>query len=150
MEEEPRLNGLSPYGKNQLLDAGWWGKLVGMTGFAFSGILALIAVLVMSGGPTINAILKPTSTGSEVDNKQFIFYGLIYLLLAAFYFLMSWWVFRFGSEVRHGLLQNNEEEIDSSFNNLKNYLQALGILTLLGLGVTAIAVLGTLTLVYFG
>ena len=149
MEEEPRLNGLSPYSKNQLLDASWWGRLVGIAGFVFSGILALVALMVMSGGSTINAILKPTSTGNEVDNKQFIFYGLIYLLLAGFYFLMSWWVFRFGSEIRHGLLQNKNEEIDSSFNNLKNYFQALGIMTLLGLGVTAIAVLGMLTLVYF-
>ncbi len=147
--EQESLEGLSPSSKNQLHDAGWWAKVVGIVGFISSGIMAIASIFIMIGGPFLDTLLQQGKDEESPLGNTGIFMGLIYLFMAAFYFFMSWWVFRFGSEIRFGLKSNSTEAVDSSFHNLKNYFQAFGILMLLCVGILLIGVFTILAVSFF-
>ena len=51
---------------------------------------------------------------------DFCICGVLYLFMAAVYFLISWWSYKFGVEVAIGLRENNYEALESASANLKS------------------------------
>lgn len=141
---------LSAYSKNQLVGASAWARILGITGFVFAGLLACLALFVMSGGMgSIMGANMPEGAATPMLGKSGMIIGLLYLLIAGIYFLMSWWTYRFGTEIRTGIMQNDPEEVGSALNNLKNYFQAYGILTMIGVGIMFLSLLSVLMVGFF-
>ena len=141
---------LSAYSKNQLIGASAWARILGIIGFVFAGLLVCLALFVMSGGMgSIMGANMPEGATTQMLGKSGMVVGLLYLLIAGIYFLMSWWTYRFGTEIKKGIMQNDPEEVGSSFHNLKNYFQAYGILTMIGVGIMFLSLLSVLMIGFF-
>ncbi len=138
---------LSPLAKNQLFGAGRWAKTVGILGFIFSGFIAFVAVFMFMGGGMLKQAIQSQEGMGAVPGGGFAFVGVLYLFMAAVYFLISWWSYKFGVEVAIGLRENNYEALESASANLKNYFQAYGILFILGL---AMGIFGLMVMLVAG
>jgi len=151
MDQENNPELLTPESKNHLTSAGTWARLLGILGFVFTGFILIMALFMIFGGSFLSEFMASTG-GEEMPEGMGgvgAFAGLLYLVIGAIYFLISWWIYRFGNEVKYGLTTNSPEHLTSAFNNLKNYFQAFGILSLLGVCFMLMGVLGILLVGFF-
>lgn len=151
MEQDTQTELLNNDSKNHLASAGTWARLLGILGFIFTAFILFAALMMLFGGSYLDRLL------SESSNEEFpgvagglgTFTGLLYLVIGGIYFLISWWTFRFGNEIREGLMTHSPEHVAAAFNNLKNYFQAYGVLTLVAVGFMMLSVLGVMLIGFF-
>jgi hypothetical protein len=151
MDQDTITELLTPESKNHLSSAGTWARLLGVLGFVLTGFIVVMALVMILGGSFFTDFMA--STGGE-DLPEGMgsagtFAGLLYLVIGAIYFLISWWIYRFGNEIKYGLTTSSPEHLTSAFNNLKNYFQAFGILSLIGVCFMLIGILGVLLIGFF-
>lgn len=151
MDQEPLAELLTPESKNHLSTAGTWAKLLGVLGFVFTGFIVLMALMLILGGSFLNEFMANSDQAEMPAGMAGMgtFAGLLYLVIGAIYFLISWWTYRFGNEIKYGLTTSSPEHLASAFNNLKNYFQAFGILTLIAVCFMLIGILGVLMVGFF-
>lgn len=151
MDQETGQELITPESKNHLSTAGTWAKLLGIAGFIVTGFIILMALAMIMGGSFMTSMMA--SASAEELPAEFAgmgaFVGMLYLVIGAIYFLLSWWTYRFGTEIKYGLTSSSPEHLQSAFNNLKNYFQAFGILSLIALGFMMLGVLGVLLVGFF-
>ena len=151
MEQDTPTELLNNDSKNHLASAGTWARLLGILGFIFTAFILIAALVMIFASSSLDRIL------AESSNEEFpgvtgglgIFTGLLYLVIGGIYFLISWWTFRFGNEIREGLMTHSPEHVAAAFNNLKNYFQAYGVLTLVAVGFMMLSVLGVMLIGFF-
>ncbi len=151
MEQDTPTELLNNNSKNHLASAGTWARLLGILGFIFTAFILIAALVMIFASSSLDRIL------AESSNEEFpgvtgglgIFTGLLYLVIGGIYFLISWWTFRFGNEIREGLMTHSPEHVAAAFNNLKNYFQAYGVLTLVAVGFMMLSVLGVMLIGFF-
>ncbi|HNR07554.1 MAG TPA: hypothetical protein PKM27_09585 [Saprospiraceae bacterium] len=151
MEQDTPTELLNHDSKNHLATAGTWARLLGILGFIFTAFIFLAALMMLLGGSYLNQFLAESS-GEEFPGMARglgTFTGLLYLVIGGIYFLISWWTFRFGNEIREGLMTHSPEHMAAAFNNLKNYFQAYGVLTLVAVGFMLLSVLGVMLVGFF-
>lgn len=151
MEQDTPTELLNNDSKSHLASAGTWARLLGILGFIFTAFILIAALVMIFASSSLDRIL------AESSNEEFpgvtgglgIFTGLLYLVIGGIYFLISWWTFRFGNEIREGLMTHSPEHVAAAFNNLKNYFQAYGVLTLVAVGFMLLSVLGVMLIGFF-
>lgn len=102
-----------------------WANFLSIVGFVLSVILAI-------AGLFMGVFLG--STSSTYGNSSFIgagFAAVFYLIIAALYFVMSLFLYRFASKMKMALYTNDQETLNNSFLNLKNLYKMMGILTII-------------------
>ena len=151
MEQDTTTELLNNDSKNHLASAGTWARLLGILGFIFTAFILIAALMMLFAGSYLVRILAGSS------NEEFpgmtgglgTFTGLLYLVIGGIYFLISLWTFRFGNEIREGLKTHSQEHVAAAFNNLKNYFQAYGVLTLVAVGFMMLSILGVMLIGFF-
>jgi len=106
---------------SHLKESGKWAKFLGITGFIFSCLFALVAVF----GDNTSAALSLGVYGLAY------LVTVVYLLLAIVSFVFSLFVYRFGVHIKVALENNNQEKLISAFGNLKLFFRMSGIITIL-------------------
>jgi hypothetical protein len=151
MEQDTPTELLNHDSKNHLATAGTWARLLGILGFIFTAFIFLAALMMLLGGSYLNRFLAESSSEEFPGMARGLgtFTGLLYLVIGGIYFLISWWTFRFGNEIREGLMTHSPEHVAAAFNNLKNYFQAYGVLTLVAVGFMLLSVLGVMLIGFF-
>lgn len=151
MDQDPVVELLSPESKNHLSSAGTWARLLGILGFIFTSFILIMALVMMLGGSFFTDLMARSGENEMPEGMSGLgtFAGMLYLVIGAIYFLISWWTFRFGTEIKYGLTANSPEHLTSAFNNLKNYFQAYGILSLIAVCFMLMGVLGILMVGFF-
>jgi len=151
MDQDPIVELLTPESKNHLSSAGTWAKLMGILGFVFTAFIFIMALVMILGGNFLGNFMARDSEVEMPDGLAGMgaFAGLLYLVIGAIYFLISWWTYRFGNEIKYGLTTHSPEHLTSAFNNLKNYFQAYGILSLIAICFMLIGILGILVAGFF-
>ena len=71
---------------------------------------------------------------------------MIYILLAGVYFVPITYLYRFSTQVKQAVENNNEEEYTTAFQNLKSLFKFLGIFTIVMLALYAVALVVALPL----
>lgn len=118
-----------------LAETAKWGNFLSILGFIFSGIIAIAALF---AGSLLG------SMGSAFGNTSAIgagFVTVIYLLIAALYFFMSLYLYRFSTKMKAALYTNDQDSLNNSFLNLKSLYRMMGILTIIYLGFLALALI---------
>jgi len=110
-----------------LQEASRWAKFLAIVGFVFCGILAIVALF---AGSLLGSIMD--RFGSPASGfLGSAFFTIIYLGFALLYFFPCLYLYRFGSRAQLALKNNDNEQMTSSFRNLRSCFRFLGILTII-------------------
>jgi len=117
-----------------LAETAKWANFLAIVGFVLSGILALVALF---AGTFVSTMSRGFGNSSSMIGAGFVTF--LYLIIAAVYFFMSLFLYRFASKMKLALNSNDQENLNNSFMNLKNLYRMMGILTIIYLCFIALA-----------
>ena len=128
-----------------LKETAMWGRFLGILGFIYSGIISVLAVF--SGFFFEKLIPKTELNKAALIGGVFI--GVFYFFIAVVVFFMSMYLFKFGNKAQVALKNNDQESLVESLKNLRLYFRFIGVITLISLIFTALAVVGILVAAAF-
>ncbi|MCL8007504.1 DUF5362 family protein [Gelidibacter japonicus] len=108
-----------------LKETSTWTYFLSILGFIGIGLMILgglffsLALNLMPGG-------NPYA-GLGVDMSYF---GMIYVVIALFYFFPVLYLFNFSRKMKSALSSNNNDELTAAFSNLKSHYKFIGIFTI--------------------
>ena len=108
-----------------LKETSTWTYFLSILGFIGIGLMILgglffsLAMNLIPGG-------NPYA-GLGVDMSYF---GMIYVVIALFYFFPVLYLFNFSRKMKSALNSNNNDELTSAFSNLKSHYKFIGIFTI--------------------
>ena len=103
-----------------------WGRFLGGLGFVVSSLLVLFAFI---AGSLMGSMYKfGGETGDALGDG---FYTTLFLITAAFIFLPSFFLFRFGARARAALISRDQLRMNAALKNLKWFISFFGIMTVL-------------------
>jgi Family of unknown function (DUF5362) len=121
-------DGLTSEEKNYLFTAAKWSKFLGIVGFIFTGLILVASIFVLSIGSSISGLESSSGMGvGSMFGMMGAFMGVIYIALAALYFFMSLYLYRFGTKMQAGLESSLTDNRTLGFKNLKSYFKLMGI-----------------------
>ena len=142
MEQMPHSSlfslSIDPTTKAHLSEAAKWARflaIVGMIGFALTVVILAFAMIASTTG-SFDENYGPYGMGAYGFG---VFAG--YMIIAAvLYFFPLLFTLRFANKMRSALNANDQQALNTSFQNLKICFRYIGILTIIFLAVVAIAV----------
>jgi uncharacterized membrane protein len=131
---------IDPVTKAHLHETARWAKFLAIIGFIF---LALMLI----GGIFMIATMSAVTGGFEGGNQGFGmfagygvgFFAIFYIIIALIVFFPLIFMLRFANRMKAALVNNDQQQLNTSFQNLKAYFRFWGIVTIIGLAFYAIA-----------
>lgn len=130
---------LNAQAKYFLHTAGRWATFLGIMGFIGTGIILLCAIFVGALLSLISrfnpaAMAMPSNPGMP-EASSFIgaasgFISFFYVLIALFYFFVSYYLYRFGTGIKKSTMFNDADGTTKSFEYLKSHFKLIGITTI--------------------
>ena len=122
--------------KGHLKETATWAKFLAVVGFAYSVLITFAAIW-------MGSLLTRTSGRYSGSSERMIAggsVGLIYLVFAVIVFLMSMYLFRFAKKTQAALQANDQFTLTEAFKNQKVFFRFAGIITVVSLILTILAV----------
>jgi hypothetical protein len=113
-----------------------WANFLSIVGFILSCIIAIFALF---AGTMLGSLSRGFGSRGSMVGAGFI--TIVYLIVAAVYFFMSLFLYRFASKMKVALYSSDQDSLNSSFMNLKNLYKMMGIITIIYLGFLALALI---------
>ncbi len=140
------LFGLSiePVTKMHLSETAKWARFLAIMGFIGMGLIVIVFIFAgvffgaMSSSVPVNRELR-TTTGLAAS-MQFIFL----ILMVVLYFFPTLFLFRFATRMKAALAADDQEALNTSFQNLKKLFRFIGILTIIFISLYAIVIFAAL------
>jgi uncharacterized membrane protein len=131
--------GIEPATKAHLSEAARWAKFLAIVGFVLIGLLVVVAIFFGS----VFSFVSSRSGGSDFQRAGYEgivggFVMFMYIIVAAIYFFPCLFLFRFSVKMKTALAANDQETLNTSFQNLKKMFRFVGILTIIGLALFAL------------
>ena len=149
-DQNTSLFGLTvdPTSKSHLFDAARWAKFLAIVGFI---MCAMTVIFGFSAGSFYSQMYSSRYEGfdanAKVDTKALgVMLGVIYTVFAVVAFFPYLFLFQFASKMKSALLSNDQDTLNSSFQNLKKTFRYVGVLTIIGLSFFVVFILMTLAL----
>ena len=141
-QQQESLFGLSidPHSRMHLAETAKWTRFLAIAGFVFIGLMILYGI-VMS--VVVSKITPRYSSEFESPYSSTIGFVLIIytIIFGVIYFFPCLFTLRFSNYMKEALNTNDQEKLNSAFQNLKIAARYLGILTIIGLALFAIVIL---------
>ncbi len=121
-----------------------WTKFLSIMGFigaALMGIFGLVFTVGMSTVSMFASSVFPAPFGALM--------GVFYILIAVFYFISSLYLYRFGENVKSGVLFKDAFKIEEGFGKLKSLFRMVGIITITFLILYALIFIGGVAFAIF-
>lgn len=128
--------------RSNLAEAARWGRFLSILGFIMCGLIVLIGVF--AGSFLAMFMSRPEFEDMESGAMPAGMGGLmliIYIIIAVIYFFPCLFLFRFSNQMKAALASNDQEALNSSFQNLKSMFKYLGILAIIFLALYGIVFL---------
>lgn len=140
MDEHNLLNDdlqFTPDIKALLRESARWGKFLSVVGLVLSGMVVVMAFILPSLIDTFSAIqhTEVLPAGSKAGIT------INFLIIAAVVFFPSLFLLKFSNGMKKALEEINQDEFTMAFSNLKTLLKFYGIITIIILGLYALAVI---------
>ena len=119
-----------------------WAKFFAILGFIFCGLIvcaAFFAGSIMSTFSGMNRYGSETTGAASVIGGAFL--AVFYILFALLYFFPCLYLFRFATKMKTALRTNDQEQLATSFKNLKACFRFMGILTIVILSIYVLALI---------
>ncbi len=127
-------------GRSHLGEAARWAKFLAIMGFIFCGLIVLMGVFFgsfmgilssRSGGNPYGDVVSTPGIGAAM--------AIYYVIVALIYFFPCLFLYRFATKMRNALAANDQETINTSFQNLKATFRYMGIVTIIMLAFVVLA-----------
>ena len=125
--------GLTSGAKSYLLEIAKWSKFLSIIGFIVIGIMVLVGLF---GGAMMGAAMA--QSGSPIGGG---FFTIMYIGFAILYLMPVLYLFKFSTQAKTALMNNNDLGIESALENLKSHYKFIGIFTIVILSIYALVFL---------
>jgi len=144
-DQNSSLFGLSidPMSKAHLADAARWAKFLAIMGFIVCGLIVIVGIFAGSVLESFSSTRRYEGFDSNVEMTRGL--GIVatvfYILIAVLYFFPCLFLFNFASKMKTALLSNDQDVLNSSFQNLKKTFRYIGVLSIIVLSFWVIGML---------
>ncbi|HKZ67191.1 MAG TPA: DUF5362 family protein [Chitinophagaceae bacterium] len=127
--------------KSHLAEAAKWAKFLSIIGFISCGFLVLIGIffgsfMSMFSSQYGNNPYSELPTSSPEFGAAM---AVVYIIIALIYFFPCLFLFRFATKMKAALASNDQEVLNTSFQNLKASFRYVGIITIVMLAFWVLA-----------
>lgn len=134
--------GIDPIAKNHLSEAARWAKFLAIIGFIICGLIIVAGIFAGS----ILSSLRSSQYGmyendTNLTGAMTTVMAVMYILIALLYFFPCLFLYRFATKMKTALLGNDQDVLNSSFQNLKITFRYVGIVMIIVLSIYAIVFL---------
>ncbi len=129
---------VDPIASAHLKETAMWARFLAIVGLVLSiliGILALFAGSILAG---MSREFGNNTADAAISSG---IVTIVYLLVAALYFFISLFLFRFASRMKLALLSSDQDNFQSSLHNLKLVYRIMGIIMIVYLGILALVLI---------
>lgn len=136
--------------KYYLTAAGKWANFLAIMGFIFTGFIVLGIIFTGSMMSGLQNYPSPymTEMGSAIG-YMVGFVRVIDVLLAAYCFFFSFYLYQFGSNIKQGVLFNNSLQATVAFEKLKSFFKLWGISTIVIIVLYIIIIIGVIAFISY-
>ena len=134
---------IDPMTKSYLSETAKWARFLAIVGFIITGLIVLAGIFFST---FFGYLMR--STGNDLGGSLGAMGGAMtavastfYILIALFYFFPCLFLFRFANRMRTALASNSQQDLNTSFQNLKSLFKFVGILTVVFLAIYALAII---------
>jgi hypothetical protein len=142
-QNPPSLFGLNidQASKGHLLEAARWGKFLAIVGFVLCALIVVLGIFWAQlmgsmgnryGGAYDDVYAEPAMGVTMV---------VMFIIMALIYFFPCLFLYRFATKMRAALSSNDQETLNTSFQNLKATFRYVGVLTLIMLIIYGLAII---------
>jgi len=135
--------------KSHLFDVARWAKFLAIVGFIMCAMTIIFGFYAGSFYSEMysNSRYEGFDRDVKVDTKALgATLGVIYTIVAVLCFFPYLFLFQFASKMKSALLSNDQDTLNSSFQNLKKTFRYVGVLTIIGLSFFVVFILMTIAL----
>lgn len=127
---------LDQNGKLNLDEAGKWSRFLGIVGFVILGIMLLFGLF---AGSLMSTIMQSSPAFGSFGTFGAAFFTGYMLVICAITFYPTFMLYKFGTSVRASIRTGDTYGFNQSLLYLKRYFKFVGILTIIILGIYALA-----------
>ena len=141
-------SGLSSKSISFLKETAKWSKFLSIIGFVFLGLMVIGAISILIFGSNLNSTLS-ASRGFNQSAFPTTLVAFLYLVMAVLYFFPILYLYNFATKMKNALQMNDNNLIESAFENLKSHYKFIGIFTIVILAIYALIFLfGLITAIF--
>jgi hypothetical protein len=131
-----------------LRDAARWARFLAIAGFIFCGLFVVAAILFM----TVLSSLFNSMGASGVSGIGAGLIGVVYIAIGVLNFFPCLYLYKFAARMQAALSGNNQEQLNSSFLNMRAFYRFVGVLMIIALAfwVLSLAVISLTSLFHGG
>jgi len=111
-----------------------WTIFLSVLGFIFIGFLVIASLF-------IGTIFSSLTNNTTLSGAAGVAAGFIYFLIAILYFFPIYYLYQFSRFAKSAIANNNSDDLNSAFKNLKSHYKFMGILTIIILSIYLLAFL---------
>ncbi len=116
---------ITPATQGYLLTAAKWGKFLAIVGFIICGLVTMMAFFM---GPLLSTYTRLRSYSYTYMDPMVI--TALYIFLAIIFFFPCLYLYRFSGKMQDALDNNNQENLDAAFLNLRAIFKFYGVVTI--------------------
>lgn len=123
---------LSEIAISYIKESAKWSRFLGILGFIGVGLLVLLAIFMAAMMSNVNSGFMPFPPAM---------FSLIYLVMAALYFMPVYYLYNYGVKMNKALNERNQNLLNEGFGNLKSHHKFLGISAIVVLSLYALIII---------
>lgn len=127
MENTQSNLSIQPLGQAYLLETAKWAKFLAIMGFVSIGLIVLAGFFLGTSVGSLGVAKSGLSVFSGIAVAG------LYLLIALFYFIPCWYLYKMSQKMNLAIHTQNEDELTWAFENQKKLFKFMGVITLIGL-----------------
>jgi hypothetical protein len=116
-------------GSAYLKETARWGKFMAILGFIFCALYIVIAIF---SGTIASRFNSMGGTSAALIGGGLL--AFVYILIAVLCFFPCLYMYNFSGKMQTALQNNDQDQLNISFKNLRSYYRYVGILTIIALG----------------
>ena len=134
--------GIDTASRAHLAEAAKWAKFLAIVGFVVCGLIVIVGIFAGSFLSMMSGVYSDEYRGSSALTRGMgAFLAVLYIGMAILFFFPYLFLFRFANHMKSALNTNDQQTLNSSFQNLKIMFRYVGILTIVLLSFYALAIL---------
>lgn len=127
---------IDPVSSVYLRGAARWARFLAVVGFIFCGLSLLMAILFASVFPDLF-----NSLGSGGLGKSGVWLGVVFAFISLLNFIPCFHLYHFGYRMRLALDNNDQEQLNSSFRNMRSFYRFVGVMMIVCMGLWLLVIL---------
>lgn len=121
-----------------LKDAARWAKFLAVAGFIFCGLFVIVAILFAT---VMSSFFATMGSSSAFGGMGGGFVAVVYIGIALLNFFPCLYLYNFASRMKLALRNNDQDQLNISFKNMRALYRFVGVLMIICLGVWVLFIL---------